>query len=249
MHLALAIRLPASYSQSTFNPLTLSPALWLDASDAASLFDAPSGGAAVVANGAVARWQDKSGNNFHATQATLASRPLLKVATLNTMPTVRFDGVDDGMIHPLSVVGDHTVFMVARSFETTPAERVIFSAAAPNAAFNCCLWEGTAVPDQWGTFRSAGIRQSGYTLRGGYKIISMVAVGFGGSFNSNGTTTPFSESGFYSDAADRRGIAFNGVSGGRINCDIAEILVFQTALSAINHAAVVSYLNSKWAVF
>lgn len=65
--------------------------LWLDGSDAATLFDAVSGGSAVAENGAIARWQDKSGNSNHATQSTSGFRPL-RVAG-----GVRFDGTDDRM--------------------------------------------------------------------------------------------------------------------------------------------------------
>jgi hypothetical protein len=65
----------ASSRRRGFSPLSLSPALWLDASDASTLFDATTGGSLVAADGAVARWEDKSGNARHATQATLSLRP------------------------------------------------------------------------------------------------------------------------------------------------------------------------------
>ena len=50
--------------------------LWLDASDTSTLFDATAGGSLVTTNGsAVARWNDKSGNNRHAIQGTVNNRP------------------------------------------------------------------------------------------------------------------------------------------------------------------------------
>lgn len=71
--------------------------LWLDASDATSLYDATSGGSLVAPDGSVARWQDKSGNAYHATQSTSGSRPVRKTNILNGRAVLRFDGTNDFM--------------------------------------------------------------------------------------------------------------------------------------------------------
>ncbi len=72
--------------------------LWLDAADPSTLFNATSGGSAVAADGAVARWQDKSGNARHATQSTSGNRPLRKAAAQNGNDCLRFDGTNDCFI-------------------------------------------------------------------------------------------------------------------------------------------------------
>ena len=234
---------------SGFDPLSLSPAMWLDASDTNTLYDATTGGALVAANGAVARWQDKSGNVRHATQATAGARPLRKDAILNGKSVLRFDGVDDGMAHTLGIVGDNTVFMVARSYQATSDSRTIFSATAPNTALNGTIREDSP-SGQWGSFRVEGPRTSGQSLRGAYKIISSQSVGVNGSLTTNGSVTNFTSSGFYTDANARMSIGFNTFNTTeQCNCDIAEILVFPTALSSTDRAAVESYLNAKWAVY
>lgn len=50
-----------------------------DANVPTSLYDATSGGSLVAADGAVARWEDISGNGNHVTQATSGNRPLRRV--------------------------------------------------------------------------------------------------------------------------------------------------------------------------
>ena len=80
-----------------WTPASITTALWLDASDASTLYDATSGGSLVAADGAVARWQDKSGNARHVTQSTVGSRPLRKTSIQNSLDVVRFDGSNDGM--------------------------------------------------------------------------------------------------------------------------------------------------------
>lgn len=51
--------------------------------------------AAVNADDLIYTWDDKSGNARHMTQATSGARPKLKLAIVNGLPVVRFDGVDD----------------------------------------------------------------------------------------------------------------------------------------------------------
>ena len=77
-----------------FSPLDVGVSLWLDASDASTLYDATSGGSLVAADGTVARWEDKSGNVNHATQGTSGSRPTRKTSIQNALDILRFDGGD-----------------------------------------------------------------------------------------------------------------------------------------------------------
>ncbi len=66
------------------------PSVWLDASDATSLFDATSGGSNPAADGDVRRWQDKSGNARHATLVS-GSAPIRKTSIINSRDVVRFN--------------------------------------------------------------------------------------------------------------------------------------------------------------
>lgn len=68
---------------------------WWDASRSGTLFDATSGGSAVAADGAVARWEDCSGNSNHATQSTSNNRPLRRTAKINSLDALDFDGTND----------------------------------------------------------------------------------------------------------------------------------------------------------
>lgn len=233
---------------SSFTPLSLAPMMWLDASDAATLYDAITGGAPVAANGAIARWEDKSGNARHATQATLGARPLKKTALLNGLPIVRFDGIDDYLSHALSSVGDATIFAVARSYDSTSVPKQVFGTSGSWEAIKNYIVSQQDASGQWGTYRD-GPKLSGFTLRGGYRIISLSSVGTSGSFSQSGAINSFTGSSFYWDIADRRSIGGTNYSTSECaNCDIAEILVFPL-LSASNRLKVEQYLNSKWACY
>ena len=88
-------RITPSFTQWT--PALISTALWLDAADATTMFDATSGGSLVAPDGTVARWQDKSGNANHATQSTSGDRPLRKTNIQNGRDILRFDGSNDSL--------------------------------------------------------------------------------------------------------------------------------------------------------
>jgi hypothetical protein len=71
--------------------------LWLDPSDARTLYDATSGGSLVAADGAVARWEDKSIYGRHFTQDTASNRPLRKTTQINGLGALLYDGSNDFM--------------------------------------------------------------------------------------------------------------------------------------------------------
>jgi hypothetical protein len=105
-----------------WTPSRITTALWLDAADSSTLFDATSGGSLVAADGAIARWQDKSGNTRHATQETSGSRPIRKTSILNAKDVARFNGSSSVMrCDALATVfnGDDTAFSTLSVISST----------------------------------------------------------------------------------------------------------------------------------
>jgi len=78
------VRYPTA-NATPFTPLDLAPALWLDASDTATI---------TAASGSVSQWDDKSGNGRNVTQGTAAAQPTTGAATLNGLNVLSFDGGD-----------------------------------------------------------------------------------------------------------------------------------------------------------
>jgi len=70
--------------RSSFSPTDIPGlALWLDASDAASI--------TLDGSNNVSQWNDKSGNARHVTQATVMNRPTPSTATLNGLTAIKFE--------------------------------------------------------------------------------------------------------------------------------------------------------------
>ena len=69
--------------------------VWYDPSDLTSMFQDAAGTIAAAVESPVGLILDKSGNGKHASQATAASRPTLKL--IDGKYSLRFDGIDDSM--------------------------------------------------------------------------------------------------------------------------------------------------------
>lgn len=99
--------------------------VWLDAG----------AGVTVDENGAVSAWNDQSGNGNNATQATAARQPLLAANQLNGNSVIRFDGVNDilQIVAPSSMVGLEffTMYVVGR-YNSTAGDQVMFAGTNAN---------------------------------------------------------------------------------------------------------------------
>jgi hypothetical protein len=235
--------------------------LWLDASDASTLFNATTGGSLVAADGGVARWEDKSGNGRHATQGTAGSRPLRKTGTINGRDALRFDGSDDRLIVPTSAINfggsDFEIFLVGRG----------------NASYNSFLTCGDASGSAGYILRmlveSARLQAAIRTTEGAaldilgasssYTSQSLVLFGLrrsSSTFTATRNGTSLGTASNDGPMANTTQVAAIGawVEGPptayyyHLTGDIAEIVIYHSALSAAHRTLVESYLIAKWGV-
>lgn len=103
--------------------------LWLDGTDPLGTGIIPSN------NSAVGTWVDKSGNGNNATQAVGANQPLFKLNSVNGLPAISFDGVNDQLQFNRIIENNWTI-------------AVVFSATvAPSGACNTQWFCGTGLVD------------------------------------------------------------------------------------------------------
>ena len=104
------------WNETLWNPSMLSTALWLDAADASTITES---------GGAVSQWDDKSGNNYHVSQATPADRPTVSTDAGNA--SVLFDGTSDYLRHDVSdtITYPSSIFIVCRNTDTANAGHVL----------------------------------------------------------------------------------------------------------------------------
>jgi hypothetical protein len=215
--------------------------LWLDASQITGVPD----------GGTLGSWLDRSGTAHHATQATLSLQPTYRAAGLNGHPSLRFDGIDDYMrlASPLLTGSTpRTVVFVMRP--TTIGNRGIVDlgdGATTGGAFMITPEYGVRVQAGNRLFQQAasGAAEIGVvTLTGG--TTDAIAARINGVVLSPASTA--------SVAINTTGLAtvgsFTALLTNRYNFagDIAEILVYNRALSAGEIDSVQRYLSGKYGI-
>lgn len=233
-----------------FNPLSLSPALWLDASDSTTLYNATTGGSLVAPDGTVARWEDKSGNARHATQATVENRPLRKTSLVNGRDILLYDS-SDKLTCSLTLAPDFSVFIAGQRDNTAG------SAFAGNLQ-NGGAFDGIVIgifAASVNNFKAAVVRVGGSETStpnvniGTSAVVASVVVqptSYTGWINGANEST-VSASYNNKDTSFTIGSGRSGsTAGDSIVGKLFEVLVYPTALSTTNRQAVESYLRTKW---
>jgi hypothetical protein len=237
---------------------------WFDASDAATIFDQSIGGSATAPDGQVGRLQDKSGNGRNFVQATSADRPTRKTNVQNGLDVIRFDGSGDHMnmsalMSNLITASSSTVFIVARAATVTTNEADIFdnqlllgdnglwhgffvlksNGTASAFGYNGDVPDPTATvsytPPAWVVF---AVRHNGTNLsariNGGTPASAALATRQElGNAPVLGITTDASEPSYTKKF-------FDG--------DLAELLIYNVALSESDQDVVEGYLADKWGI-
>lgn len=259
-------------SNSLFKPRNISNlSLWLDADDVTTLFDSDTGGNVITTDGtAVGRWEDKSGNNYHATQSSASLRAIFKRSIRNNKNTVRFDGNDDfytGLSSALPVTNLTNKFS-------------IFIVSIPDLTGRQAAYGGGGILRKMPAVESNQSWYLGYRSGGS---LAMSAVGNPNSISSNTTVTDDTITLGYveydgtagANMADRTKLSINAIesaetagdgSGGwgagdgelgrgytslsyYFKNDLCEIIIYNKILFSDEKAAIEKYLNNKWLIY
>jgi len=218
-------------------------------------------------NGTVSRWHDQSGNGNDAIQASISRQPLLVAGALNGKPVLRFDGLNDklgftGTTHMAQfslfvVINNHSgiannqgnviTFGAAGDFDHQwfmgmrhPTGSDTIGMATGFSYYISAIKPGLAAYDEWrnlsvvttGTVWNTTLRWNGINAQivpGGLDFA--ISVPMGDATGSGGGI----------GAAD-------GVPLGTIlaKCDVAEVLVYDVALSDPLRQSIELYLENKY---
>ena len=234
--------------------------LWLDASDAATLFANSDGTGAITASGqTVGYWGDLSGGGKPATQADAARRPayVAAAAEFNGRPVLEFDGADDDITSLLDInaanIPNITIMMVCR--------QVTYKTNGGLWGHDDGSWDRLQLLNFLGVVGDNNIAGSGnsitvkgmntadamvYTValkngvvNGSYVYVNGVSDGANGlpAFTSQEGTTGLAS---FTLANISAGSGYCG------NIQIGEVLVFDTALSDVTRRNAEAYLRNKW---
>ena len=230
---------PAAAAGGTFIPTDISGCIsWFDADDSSTI---------TISTG-VSNWADKSGNQGNSpsyfdtgdfTQASTSSQPVVTSAGLNGRDVITFDGADDSLIGRLPYnVTAASLFIVSNPDSDTTWLHInrggtTYSAIADSGSANTTVNSAFGTPTNYvsGNTVSWANRGDVYTSMGNsveiYEAINCNLASF-----SDAATRTYTLCGY--------GGAFS------MTGDIAEIVIYDSALSQSDRESVEGYLAHKW---
>ncbi len=198
----------------------------------------------------VETWQDLSSQGNHATQATPAYRPTYRANILNGRPVVRFDG-------------SGTFMLVPPMLDPAQHNWSFFAVVTPAATVDQDIWQqldGTTGPGrvnvsirtvaaatQYSSFLGGSQRPSGIgVVSTRSNLVTQTwdgtTLAWWGDGTVGSTHTPTAEpaNGGYHIGVNK------GITGNWLHGDIAEILIYDRALTNEEREQVEQYLGVKW---
>lgn len=186
----------------------------------------------------VGAWDDASGNNAHATQATAGNRPTYRTGIVNGKPILRFDGSSDrlGGSSASAATKPFTVFGV-----------VLLSAGSITGAS-----VGGGLHWQTGSFLKQDVVNIATDPTATPVVFTIFALTYSATgvftFYRNGAVTHTGTNN-QTFTASTTVIGYNGASNGELaNGDMAEIIKYNSVLTATQMNEVGSYLETKYGI-
>lgn len=234
-------------SASGFTPRSITGlALWLDASDASTLFqDAAATTPATATSDPVGSWLDKSGNGRHATQSTAGYRGV--VGTQGSRRAITLDGTDDHLL-----LGN-----LSAAFPTAGEVVTAYALNAVDSAYTVYQTSDNANSDVFGGITFAGTfrttRLQGLTFTGPSSIGTHL---WGVSSQSSGYNLWVEGSQALTTTSDHTGGANHAIgmrsatpgANQALNGKLLEVCAFNRVLSAAERGRLNRYLAAKWGI-
>ncbi|HWG98698.1 MAG TPA: LamG-like jellyroll fold domain-containing protein [Pilimelia sp.] len=194
---------------------------------------------------AVTNWSDQSGAGRHAVQATAERQPALVQAALNGRPVIRFSGAQSlYMPNPVSF-SSFTVFVVGRNTKPTETFSMILGPGGPHPN-NQLRWENGSQALYVGTSNAMPATTVSIGNTRVYHALSLRYTGSAMSVYRDGrlvSTRTFTTTGPWTLAAVGAWYGTYFMTG-----DLAEVLVYPTALSDADRILTDNYLRAKYAL-
>jgi surface protein len=229
----------AGTSNGGWSPATVSPTVWFDANDAATL---------TTASGTVSAWADKSGNANNATQATGANQPTLTANSIGGRPAVVFNTANAQLpFNGTSIVNSN--YTVAALVDRTASSTWNFYLCGSSTPSNTNLtvgWRSNTVLThaQWGNDYDMTV--AGYTTP-----IDQVQVFTHNATSGKATWVQGTQAGTSANTTALS--SWTGSAIGRCTATsspfsgkVGEIVIAPTTLSATDRQTIEGHLAWKW---
>lgn len=227
----------------------------------------------VLDGSTVSTWQDQSSNQYNATQLIKASQPLLVANSINGLPALKFDGIDDYLFSDtgINVADSKAIFLVFKVnqfaaykglFSLRSTQYLDWNSADGMAISQAALTNqlsidvGNAynsnpgsdpvaitIPYQLNTWNIALFKMSA-------NVAAMVLNSTVTQSDNYQINTVVNTGGYVISA---RGTDSNNANGRQFSFygsnDIAEIIAYSRTLNSTEEQSIYSYLNTKYKIY
>lgn len=214
---------------------------WYDFSNSAYL---------TLVSTAITQALDRSGNGNHTdVQATTTKRPTWAAAQLNGLSTATFDG-GDTLALPSALYtlanGNNTVFTVSQTGSGTNARIITLSEAGSSRLY---VGNASATAVEYQSSTSVGVGPNVTANPNIYNLFTGFRSGTTQSISVDGGTAATNTGGLDESGVDAAFIGSRADTGLYLTGGIAEILIYNRALSVAEINQVELYLANKWGIY
>jgi secreted trypsin-like serine protease len=199
----------------------------------------------ISSSGKVSSWQDQSGNGNHATMSLSSRQPSIVTGALNSLPVIRFSGAQSLGLTSVFSSQSFTIFIVGKNSNPSESFSMILGPGG-SSANNQLRWEngtqslivgtGNNLPATTSTVANTRIY---HALSVRYNASTLTVYRDGNLVSTNSFTT----SGAWTFAQLGAWYSSYFLTG-----DLAEVLVYPTALSETDRGTANGYLRTKYAL-
>jgi hypothetical protein len=239
---------PSRFGPDMILPTQISGcSLWLDGADSTTMFQDTAGTSLVTSNGqTVRRWNDKSGRGCNATQS--GNAPTWNSAGYTTFASASAQNLrlPDSTLPSSAVTGTYSLFAVMRPTTSGGNLTILCSGSSGTNQFNALQIGGDRrLMNLWFNNDVGG----GTVPLNAFSIASAVYTGASRSVLLTGSNVNTTNSTGWAGTISNNVIGLESATNNwPFNGDIAELIVYPTALSTTQRQQLEGYLAWKWGI-
>ncbi len=192
----------------------------------------------------VSDWADQSGNGNDLVQATGTNQPLFVADVQNSLPIIRFDGVDNFMRFAAFASGDltqpNTILIVVD--QEAGASNVVYDGAGSSSKRNVFFSVSSSVHDIF----SGVTLQDSTTITAGFEQVTNLFNGSSGTIRVDKTETAAGDTGTFPLEGLTAAANFNSTPGEFGAHDIGELIIYNADISDADRTLLETYLADRW---
>ena len=205
----------------------------------------------------VSAWMDQSGQGYNATQSNSANQPSLVTGAINGLPTISFNGSSSFMQFPTgfnNFAQGLSIFLVVKPAATTALSQILNLGTGSSNDYNLGIEINSSTEAEYFVYTGAGSGMTsvsyGSAITATAQLIEVIQTGTSATILTDGANpvTNASMNSIPEPTTGRTNSYLGQASGGGnfFNGEIAEVIIFNTALTTAQRQSIENYLISKF---